>query len=47
VVVDLVLDAALTQLPSVCSTTPSVRDTDARLWPDSTSRTPSCLNSSV
>jgi hypothetical protein len=33
------------QLPKVCSTTPKLRA--AWLWPDSTSRTASCLNSSV
>src|ERR1017187_9748251 len=37
----------LTQLPSVCSTTPRLRADDASVWPDSTSRTASCLNSSV
>ena len=37
----------LTQLPSVCSTTPRLRAADASVWPDSTSRTASCLNSSV
>jgi hypothetical protein len=38
---------ALTQLNKVCSTSPNVRDAAAMLWPDSTSRTASCLNSSV
>src|SRR5882724_9421093 len=38
---------ALTQLYNVCSTTPRLRATAAMLWPDSTSRTASCLNSSV
>src|ERR1039458_4542805 len=38
---------ALTQLYKVCSTTPRLRDTAAIVWPDSTSRTASCLNSSV
>src|SRR5277367_6049027 len=38
---------ALTQLNNVCSTRPNVRDAAAILWPDSTSRTASCLNSSV
>src|ERR1035441_9422908 len=38
---------ALTQLNSVCSTTPTLRAAAAMLWPDSTSRTASCLNSSV
>src|SRR5271156_1721189 len=38
---------ALTQLTKVCSTSPNVRDAAAMLWPDSTSRTASCLNSSV
>jgi len=38
---------ALTQLNSVWSTTPSVLAAAARLWPPSTSRTASCLNSSV
>src|SRR5271167_3189330 len=38
---------ALTQLNNVCSTRPNVRDAAAMLWPDSTSRTASCLNSSV
>src|SRR5450631_27287 len=37
----------LTQLPSVCSTPPRLRADDASVWPDSTSRTASCLNSSV
>jgi hypothetical protein len=37
---------ALTQLNSVCSTIPTLRAA-AMLWPDSTSRTASCLNSSV
>src|ERR1700761_2003715 len=37
----------LTQLNNVCSTTPRLRATAAWLWPDSTSRTASCLNSSV
>src|ERR1039457_6570361 len=38
---------ALTQLPKVCSTTPRLRAAAAWLWPDSTSRAASCLNSSV
>src|SRR5206468_7372961 len=38
---------ALTQLNNVCSTRPNVRDAAAMLWPDPTSRTASCLNSSV
>src|SRR5664279_1024692 len=38
---------SLTQLPNVCSTTPRLRAADAWLWPDSTSRAASCLNSSV
>ena len=38
---------AFTQLDSVCSTTPRLRDVSVMLWPDSTSRTASCLNSSV
>src|SRR5271167_450509 len=38
---------ALTQLNSVCSTTPRLRAAAAMLWPDSTSPTASCLNSSV
>ena len=38
---------ALTQLNSVCSTTPSVRAAAAMLWPASTNRTASRLNSSV
>jgi hypothetical protein len=38
---------ALTQLPKVCSTTPKLRAAAAWLWPGSTSRTASCLNSSV
>src|ERR1035438_10273399 len=38
---------ALTQLYNVCSTTPRVRAAAAMLWPDSTIRTASCLNSSV
>ena len=38
---------ALTQLPRVCSMIPNVRAAEARLCPDSTSRTASCLNSSV
>src|ERR1017187_8356480 len=38
---------ALTQLYNVCSTTPRLRAAAAMLWPDSTSRTASCLNSSV
>src|SRR6201997_5122711 len=38
---------ALTQLNNVCSTTPKVRAAAAMLWPDSTSRTASCLNSNV
>jgi hypothetical protein len=37
----------LTQLNKVCSTSPNVRDAAAILWPDSTSRTASCLNASV
>src|SRR5271155_5595757 len=37
----------LTQLNNVCSTRPNVRDAAALPWPDSTSRTASCLNSSV
>jgi hypothetical protein len=37
----------LTQLNKVCSTSPNVRDAAAILWPDSTSRTASCLNSSM
>jgi hypothetical protein len=36
-----------TQFASVCSTTPRLRDASAMLWPDSTSRTASSLNSSV
>jgi hypothetical protein len=38
---------ALTQFQSVRSTTPKLRAAAAMLWPDSTSRTASCLNSSV
>src|SRR3954452_1623759 len=38
---------ALTQLDRVCSTTPRLRAASATLWPDSTRRTPSCLNSSL
>src|SRR5450631_3083961 len=38
---------ALTQLNNVCSSRPRVRAAAAMLWPDSTSRTASCLNSSV
>jgi hypothetical protein len=38
---------ALTQFDSVCSTTPRLRAASARLWLDFTSRTASCLNSSV
>src|ERR1017187_4923483 len=38
---------ALTQLNSVCSTTPRLRAAAAMLWPDSTSPPASCLNSSV
>src|SRR5438105_4345068 len=38
---------AFTQLCSVCSTTPNVLAAAAMLWPPSTSRTASCLNSSV
>src|ERR1017187_1808621 len=38
---------SLTQLPKVCSTTPRLRAVAAWLWPDSTSRAASCLNSSV
>src|SRR5271165_7164656 len=38
---------SLTQLPKVCSTTPRLRAAAAWLWPDSTSRAASCLNSSV
>src|ERR1017187_2152582 len=37
----------LTQLPRVCSTTPRLRAAAASVWPDSTSRSASCLNSSV
>ena len=37
---------ALTQLHNVCSTKPNVLDVTAMLWPHSTSRTASCLNSS-
>jgi hypothetical protein len=37
----------LTELNNVCSTRPNVPDAAAMLWPDSTSRTASCLNSSV
>jgi len=39
--------SALTQLNSVCSTTPSDLAAAAMLWPPVTSRTASCLNSSV
>ena len=39
--------SALTQLNSVCSTTPSVLAAAAMLCPPCTSRTASCLNSSV
>src|ERR1700747_158331 len=38
---------ALSQLYNVCSTTPRLRAAAAMLWPDSTIRTASCLNSSV
>src|SRR5664280_1775311 len=38
---------SLTQLPKSCSTTPRLRAAAAWLWPDSTSRAASCLNSSV
>src|SRR5579885_2899395 len=38
---------AFTQLDRVCSTTPRLRAATAMPWPDSTSRTASCLNSSV
>src|ERR1019366_8002426 len=38
---------ALTQLYKVCSTTPRLRAAAAMIWPDSTIRTASCLNSSV
>src|ERR1039457_2481031 len=38
---------ALTQLPKVCSPPPRLRAAAAWLWPDSTSRAASCLNSSV
>src|ERR1035438_611869 len=38
---------ALTQLYKVCSITPRLRAAAAMLWPDSTIRTASCLNSSV
>ena len=38
---------SLIQLPKVCSTTPKLRAAPAIVWPDSTSRTASCLNSSV
>src|ERR1017187_8106048 len=38
---------SLTQLPKVCSTSPRLRAAAAWLWPDSTSRAASCLNSSV
>ena len=41
------LRCALTQLPSVCSMMPNVRAAEARLCPDSTNRTASCLNSNV
>lgn len=37
----------LDQFDSVDSTTPKLRADDAMLWPDSTSRTASCLNSGV
>src|SRR5208282_1599550 len=36
-----------TQLARVCSTTPRLRAAAAIVWPDSTSRTASSLNSSV
>src|SRR5258707_15018626 len=36
-----------TQWLRVCSTTPRLRAAAATVWPDSTSRTDSCLNSSV
>src|SRR5665213_508784 len=45
--VSLPARCALTQLNSVWSTTPNVRAAAAMLWPPSTRRTPSCLNSSV
>jgi hypothetical protein len=38
---------SLIQLPKVCSTTPRLRAAAAIVWPDSTKRTASCLNSSV
>lgn len=38
---------SLTPLPKVCSPTPRLRAAAALIWPDSTSRTASCLNSSV
>jgi hypothetical protein len=37
----------LTQLCSVCSTTPKLRAAPAKRWLDSTNRTAPCLNSSV
>jgi len=37
----------LTELNKVCSTRPNLLDAAAMLWPDPTSRTASCLNSSV
>jgi hypothetical protein len=45
--VSLPARCALTQLNSVWSTTPNVRAAAAMLWPPWTSRTASCLNSSV
>ena len=45
--VQLAFRFAFTQLESVCSTTPRLRDVSAMLWPDSTRRTASCLNSNV
>ena len=44
---ELAFPVAFTQFGSVCSTTSRLRATEATLWPDSTSRTASCLNSSV
>ena len=41
------LRCALTQFDSVCSETPRLRAAKVGLWPDSTNRTASCLNSSV
>jgi hypothetical protein len=38
---------AVTQFDSVCLITERVRAASAMLWPDSTGRTASCLNSSV